>query len=270
MTGRLAILAGSGALPVALAAACPDALRVVFDGVAHALGPPTHAHRFERLGALFDWLRDQGVDRVVLAGAMARPRFDPAEFDAEMTRIAPQLMQAMQSGDDAVLRFIVALFEAQGFTVLGAAEILPDLTPPEGLLAGPAPHPGADADAMRGVEILARISPLDLGQACVVERGLCLGVETLQGTAFLLDAVARTPAQLRTPAGARGVLVKAPKQGQDLRVDMPAIGPDTAAQLARARLAGAVIEAGRVMILDRARCIAAFDAAGLFLLARRM
>ena len=268
MAGRLAILAGSGSLPVALATARPDALRVVFAGVDHALAPPTHEHRLERLGTLFDWLHGQGVDRVVLAGAMARPSLDPAAFDAEMARIAPQLVQAMQKGDDAVLRFIVAAFEARGFAVIGAADILPGLTAGDGLHAGPAPPPGAMADAARGLEILARLSPLDLGQACVVERGLCLGVETLQGTGFLLEGVARTPAHLRAPADGRGVLVKAAKQGQDLRVDMPAIGPDTAAQLARAGLAGAVVEAGRVMILDRETCLAAFRDAGLFLAAR--
>ena len=245
MAGRLAILAGSGALPVALATAYPDALRVVFEGVAHALDGPTHAHRFERLGTLFDWLHDRGVDRVVLAGGMARPALDPADFDPEMARIAPALAQAMQRGDDAVLRFVVTLFEARGFAVLGAAELLPGLTAAAGHIAGPPPHPGIVDDAARGAEMLAGISPLDLGQACVVERGLCLGVETLQGTAFLLDGVSRTPGHLRAPDGVRGVLVKAPKQGQDLRVDMPAIGPDTAE-----------------------RCIAAFDAAGVTLLAR--
>ncbi|MTJ05257.1 MAG: LpxI family protein [Sediminimonas qiaohouensis] len=270
MAGRLAILAGGGALPVALARACPDALRVVFDGVAHDLAPPTHMHRFERLGALFDWLHQQGVERVVMAGSMTRPPLDPAAFDAEMQTIAPRLVAAMQEGDDGLLRFIVSLFEERGFAVEGAYEILPDLTAAEGPIAGPSPHAGIARDAARAASILAALSPLDLGQACVVEGGQCLGVETLQGTDFLLDCTARTPEALRAPVGQRGLLMKAAKRGQDLRVDMPAIGPDTAAHLARAGLAGAVIEAGRVMILERERAIEAFAQAGLFLIARRL
>lgn len=270
MAGRLAILAGGGALPVALARACPDALRVVFDGVAHDLAPPTHAHRFERLGTLFDWLRQQNVERVVMAGSMTRPPLDPAAFDTEMQTIAPRLVAAMQNGDDGLLRFVVSLFEERGFTVLGAHEILPDLTATEGAIAGPAPHSGVERDAARAASILSAMSPLDLGQACVVEGGQCLGVETLQGTDFLLDCASRTPAALRAPMGERGLLMKSAKRGQDLRVDMPAIGPDTAAHIARAGLAGAVIEAGRVMILERERCIEAFAQAGLFLLARRL
>ena len=270
MAGRLAILAGGGALPVALACAWPGALRVVFDGVAHDLEPPTHAHRFERLGELFAWLHRHNVDRVVMAGAMTRPPLDPTAFDPEMQSIAPRLVAAMQTGDDGLLRFIVSLFEERGFAVMGAHELLPDLTAAEGALAGPATHPGVAGDTARAAEILRTVSPLDLGQGCVVEAGLCLGIETLQGTAFLLECTSRTPDSLRPPKAARGLLLKAAKRGQDLRVDMPVIGPDTAAQLARAGLAGAVIEAGRVMILDRDRCVAAFARAGVFLLARRL
>lgn len=270
MAGRLAILAGGGALPVALARACPDALRVVFEGVAHDLAPPTHAHRFERLGELFDWLHRQGADSVVMAGSMTRPPLDPTAFDTEMQSIAPRLVAAMQTGDDGLLRFIVSLFEERGFAVMGAHELLPDLTAAEGALAGPAPHPGVAEDTARAAEILRTMSPLDLGQGCVVEAGLCLGIETLQGTDFLLECTARTSEALRAPETARGLLLKATKRGQDLRVDMPAIGPDTAAQLARAGLAGAVIETGRVMILERDRCIEAFSRAGVFLLARRL
>lgn len=263
--GDLAILSGAGALPVMLAEAHPEALRVVFRGGDHAMPPPLAEHRLERLGALFQDLKAQGVARVVLAGAMARPALDPAALDPFMMQLAPRLMAAMQGGDDAVLRLIVAVFEEQGFAVVGAHELMPALTLAEGVL-GAAPSDADLADAGRAADILLALSPLDIGQGAVVAGGLCLGIETLQGTDALLRFVAETPAHLRQ--GARGVLVKAPKRGQDLRVDMPAVGPETVRNAAAAGLAGIVVAAGRVLLLEREATLAALDETGLFLAGR--
>ncbi len=268
MAARLAILAGNGGLPVALSQAQPDALCVGFQGVSHQMDHATvQMHRFEQLGALFDALRAGGVTQVVFAGSMARPPLDPAGFDPVMLALAPRLMAAMQGGDDALLRLVIAIFEEQGFTVVGAHEVLDNLTAQPGLLAGDEPDEKTLEDADRAADILSALSPLDIGQGAVVAAGLCLGIETLQGTDFLLENVARTPAHLRR---GRGVFVKAAKRGQDLRVDMPAIGPDTVKALADAGLAGAVIEAGRVMILQREATLAAFTQRGLFLMARSL
>lgn len=268
MADRLAILSGGGALPVALATAHPDALRVVFAGVAHDLPAPVSEHQFEKMGTLFQTLRDEGVNRVVLAGGMSRPPLDPARFDDTMTRIAPRLVAALQEGDDALLRLVIALFEEQGFAVVGAHELIDGLTADEGLLAGSEPDERAQKDAQRATDILLALSPLDVGQAVVVENGLCLGIETLQGTDALLNFVAQTPEKLRRGDG--GVLLKAPKRGQDLRVDMPAIGPDTVRNAARAGLRGIVVAAGKVVVLDRPALIEALEETGLFLMARRV
>ncbi|MCG7574594.1 UDP-2,3-diacylglucosamine diphosphatase LpxI [Phaeobacter sp. CNT1-3] len=262
--GRLAILSGDGALPVALSAAQPDALCVTFEGVAHQLTGAVETHRFERLGELFDALRAAGVTRVVMAGSMSRPPLDPAALDPFMIALAPRLMAAMQGGDDALLRLIISVIEDEGFEVLGAHELLDGLTAEAALLAGPEPDVTATADITRAAAILTALSPHDVGQGCVVAGGLVLGVETLQGTEFMLDTVARTAPHLRR--GAKGVFVKAAKAGQDLRVDMPAIGPDTVAQVAAAGLAGIAVQAGHVMVLERDRTIAAANEAGIFLL----
>ncbi len=261
----LAILAFSGSLPQILRAAHPDAHVVVFQGAAHDMAAPLLEHRFEKLGALFDDLRERGVRRMVMAGGIARPPLDPTQLDPFMLSLAPRIMAAMQGGDDALLRLVIDVFEDQGFTVIGAHELLPDLVAKAGLLAGPEPSDADMKDAARGFDILDALSPLDVGQGAVVAAGLCLGIETIQGTDFLLDCVARTPAHLRR---ANGVQVKAAKRGQDLRVDMPAIGPATIAAAARAGLGGIVIEAGRVMVLDRAATVQAAEDAGIFLMAR--
>lgn len=257
----LAILAGSGALPVALAAQHPEALVITFEGVAaEVVGC---VHRFECLGAVFDHLAAEGVSRVVMAGAMARPPLDPAAFDDTMRALAPRLLAAMQAGDDGLLRFVISLFEERGLSVVGAHELLPALTAAPGWHIGP--ETVSEEDVAQANRILAALGPLDLGQGVVVAGGLCLGIETLQGTDALLRFVGETPANLRR---APGVLVKRPKPGQDLRVDMPAIGPETLRRAAEAGLAGVVISPGAVLVLDRAALEAEALRLGLFVSAR--
>lgn len=257
---RLAIISAKGLLPVELARAVPDALLVTLKGVDHDQTGPVHEHQFERLGALFVDLKAEGVTEVVFAGAMSRPALDPSQFDEFMQATAPRLMAAFGQGDDALLRLVVSLFEENGLAVRGAHEIL-EITAKTGLIAGPAPDEVALKDAARGAEILQAMSELDVGQGTVVAAGLCLGIETLQGTDAMLSFVGQTAADLRR---AKGVFLKAPKAGQDLRVDMPAIGPDTIRNVAQAGLAGVALAAGRVLILDREVTLKLAEDLGVF------
>jgi len=263
---RLAILAGQGALPQQIAAAHPDALFVHFEGIEVARpANQTLSASYERFGEMFDGLQRAGVAEVVFAGGLARPALNPANFDAKMIQLAPGFMAAMQGGDDGLLRAVIAAFENEGFAVRGAHELVSGLTAQPGLLAGPDPTEIDLKDAARARAILAALGPLDVGQGAVVADGQALGVETAQGTDAMLRFVAETPEKLRHRA--RGVLVKAPKPGQDLRIDMPAIGPTTIAAAIHAGLAGVFIAANEVLLIDRDETLQAADEAGLFLLA---
>ena len=152
---RLGILAGQGALPQMIAGAHPEAAFMHFDGVAVAL-PENDclAASFEKFGALFDALRDAGVTEVVFAGGLARPALNPANFDAKMMQLAPGFMAAMKGGDDGLLRAVIAAFEAEGFKVRGAHELIDGLTASPGLLAGPEPSEIDRADMARARAIL--------------------------------------------------------------------------------------------------------------------
>ena len=137
-----------------------------------------------------------------------------------------------------------------------------------GILVGE-PTAADIADADRAAKIVEGLGALDLGQGAVVAQGLCLAVAALPGTdAMLAFAALHDPALRPNPKGARGVLYKAPKPGQDRRIDLPAIGPETVAGAARAGLAGIAWEAGGVLLLDRDATVAAAAAAGLFLWSR--
>lgn len=263
---RLAVLAFGGALPAEIARAHPGALKIGFAGIGNDLGRVDETHELEKLGRLFKALKAGGVTQVVLAGGLTRPQLNPAALDLVTMKLAPGVMKAMQNGDDGLLRHIIGLFEARGFQVVGAHELLPDLPASAGLAFGAEPGQGDLADAARGQEILAALSPLDIGQGCIVAGGQCLGIETIQGTNALLSFAAQTPDRYRKSG--KGVFVKAAKRGQDLRVDMPVIGPHTVALASEAGLAGIMVQAGRVMILERAAVEAAVHEAGLFLIAQ--
>jgi DUF1009 family protein len=271
----LAIVAGRGALPRLIAEDCARAGRpyrvVVFDGVPldWTAGHPLLPAVFEKPGRLFSDLRAAGCRAVTFAGGMARPELNPLRFDLTMLRLAPKVMSGLRGGDDRTLRLLAEVFEAEGLRIEPAQAILGDLLAAPGVPTRAQPGAADRADADRAAAIVRALGAADVGQGAVVAQGVCLGVESIQGTDALLDFVARTAAPFRPdPRGARGLLLKAPKPGQDWRIDLPAIGPDTIAGAAAAGLAGVVVQARGVLILGREETAAAADAAGLFLWAR--
>ncbi|MEM9048191.1 MAG: UDP-2,3-diacylglucosamine diphosphatase LpxI [Pseudomonadota bacterium] len=269
----MGIIAGAGELPRLIAQVCADRgqphLVIGFQGAGAGDWVDAHPHArppFEKPGKLFAALRSAGCDRVTFAGAMQRPRLDPLRFDLTALRLAPRILPILRRGDDATLRGLAAVFEAEGFSVVPPHGELEGLLAPEGVLGVNAPSPADRADAARAAILAAGIGALDVGQAAVVAQGLCLGLESLAGTDALLAYVAQTADALRPdPDGGRGVLVKLPKPGQDWRLDLPAIGPETVRKAARAGLAGIAVGAGGVLILGLKETVAEADRAGLFL-----
>lgn len=264
-----ALIAGRGGLPAALAAAMAAApLVAALDGFAPEGLPADLTFRIERLVPFLRALQDRGVTRVAFAGAASRPRLDPALIDPATAQMLPRLMTAMAQGDDATLRAVIAIFEEEGFTVAGVADLAPALIPGPGLLCGTltdADH----RDAARAAGIVNALGSVDVGQGAVVQQGLCLAVEALPGTDAMLRAVGAIPAALRPdPARGRGLLYKAAKPGQDRRIDLPTLGPDTIRLVAAAGLGGVSWDAGSVICLDPATMTALASEQGLFLWSR--
>lgn len=267
----LAIIAGRGALPRMLAHECKRIDRlcyvVFFDPVQPdwSEGFNVIAAEFERLGAMFDALNGAATTSVVFAGAMNRPELDPAKFDAGTLEILPKLIPHLGKGDDATLRAIAGVFEDKGFTVEAAHDVLASLIAGEGALGALEPNDSEHADCLRAAEIASALGVIDVGQGAVVAQGICLGAETIQGTDRMLNFVAETrDGYSPDPNGSRGVLFKGPKPGQDLRVDMPAIGPATIENAAKAGLAGVAVRAGGVLMLELEETIVSADRLGLF------
>jgi DUF1009 family protein len=263
----MGILAGGGPLPSQVAAAARAAGRDVFvvglEGYADPALLAPYPHAMARLGAaghILALLRKADVGDLVLVGPVRRPSVFDLRPDAEGVRIMARIGRAAFGGDDGMLAAVVRELAEEGFTVIGAHEILTESLGPRGRLTRTAPDAQAQADIDRGVAVVAALGQVDVGQCCVVQMGIVLAVEAIEGT----DAMLARARGLARP-GPGGVLVKMVKPGQDRRADLPTIGPATVAACAAAGLRGIAFEAGGTMLTDRAATIRDADAAGIFL-----
>jgi len=267
--GTLGILACGGELPLSLARTALAAGRPVFavalEGWADPAAWTGMPHIVERPGAagsILAALRRHGVQQLVMAGRAKRPSVFSLRPDVAGARILARIGRAFFGGDDGLLRAVARVLEEEGFEILAPQAVLTDLQPGPGLLSQAAPDDAARSDIRRGIAVVRALGRVDVGQGAVVQQGLVLGVEAIEGTDALL---ARCAALRREGPG--GVLVKLVKPGQDRRLDLPTIGPRTVKGAAAAGLRGIAIEARGTILVDRATTVAAADAAGLFLLA---
>jgi UDP-2,3-diacylglucosamine hydrolase len=265
---KTAIIAGQGRLPAALAAGMAEPpLVAALDGFSPEALTVDITFRVERLVPFLRALDRDGVRQVIFAGAVRRPRLDPALLDEATASLLPRLMAAMAAGDDATLRVVIEIFEEFGFSVVGVETVAPDLLPGVGVLAGTVSLRD-EADAARAAEIVAALGAVDVGQGAVVAQGLCLGVEALPGTDVLLAQVAEIGVLRPDPDRGRGVFYKAAKPDQDRRIDLPTLGPETLRGASAAGLSGVAFQAGSVICLDLTEMKRLAGELGLFLWAR--
>jgi len=218
-----------------------------------------------QLGRATNLFRSEGCRDLMFIGALVRPSLSEIRLDWGTLRALGKIWRSFRGGDDHLLSGIGRILEEQGFRMVGIKEAAPDLLMPAGCLTGMKPDNGADSDIAKGRQVLAALGPFDIGQAVVVIDGHVVGIEDIEGTDGLLARIAQLRAQgrIRAKAG-RGVLVKAPKAGQDLRYDLPAVGPRTVEGAALAQLAGIAVVAGNTVMAEPQVLIASADRAGLF------
>ena len=269
--GKLGLIAGGGALPLAIAARCEAEGRALFvirlSGFAdpHLVRYPGADIGMAELGKALASLKAAGCQSICFAGTVNRPDFKALKPDLKGATLLPGIIAAATKGDDALLRKILSVFENEGYAVEGADDILGGETLPQGALGSVQPSDEQIADLRKALHVAEKAGELDIGQGAVVCDGLVLAVEAQEGTDAMLTRVAGLPTDLRgAPGTPKGALGKAPKPIQDLRVDMPVIGTRTLELAAVAGLAGVGGVAGRLILIDRESLIATADRLGLF------
>jgi DUF1009 family protein len=264
----LGILAGGGTLPRRVAEAAAAQGRpvfiVAFTGQfdpATVAGFPHIPLRIGEAGRILSEMRKAGVVDLVMAGGVRRPSLSELGLDWRGVQLFARI-GAGALGDNGLLAAIGRELEREGFRLVGASEILAGGAVAAGVLGQQAPDEQARSDIAHGILVARALGVVDVGQSVVVQQGLVLGVEAIEGT----DALLRRVGPLRRD-GLGGVLVKIARPQQDRRIDLPTIGPATVALAAEAGLRGIAVEAGSTIILDHAATVAAADGAGLFLIA---
>jgi DUF1009 family protein len=219
-----------------------------------------------QIGRAMKLFRSENCRDLVFIGTLVRPALSEIRLDWGTLRVVGPVLAAFRGGDDHLLSGIGRIFEKDGFRMVGIRDVAPDVLMPEGCLTRVLPDDIAVADIARGREVLRALSPFDIGQAAIVIDGHVVAVEDIEGTDGLLARVARLRSEGRIRAkAARGVLVKAPKNGQDLRFDLPTVGPRTVEGAVKAGLAGIAIVAGNTIVVEPQGMIEAADAAAIFL-----
>lgn len=273
LSSTVGIVAGSGVLPFSVA----ELLRA--RGIAPFLFAirgfcdpervaqyPHHWVALGQVGRLTRLMRSEGCRDIVFIGGLVRPALSEIRLDWGTLRAIPAIAAALRGGDDHLLTGVSRIFERHGIRVVGIKDVAPELLMPEGSLTRRTPDAEAIADIAKGRELMRAISPFDVGQGVVVIDGHVVAVEDIEGTDGLLARVMRLRAEKRIRARpGRGVLVKMPKAQQDLRFDLPTLGPRTIEGAIAAGLAGIGIVAGHTLVAEADVMTAKADQAGLFI-----
>jgi UDP-2,3-diacylglucosamine hydrolase len=275
--GPLAVICGGGSFPGALAdAVVARGRRPVMFGIRGWADPKVierHAHHWIAIGQagrFFRLAKAENCREVLFIGTVLRPPITQLRLDWQTIMLMPRVIRFFRGGDDKLLSGVAGVAESGGLRVVGVKDVAPELFVPAGVLGRHRPSERDREDMQRALKVIAALGPFDVGQAAVVANGNVLAVEAAEGTDHMLGRIAelRRLGRVTSPPGL-GVLVKAPKPGQDRRFDLPSIGPRTIEHAARAGLAGLAVAAGSTMIAEPEAVIATADREKIFVLGVR-
>jgi DUF1009 family protein len=276
-TATLAIICGGGSFPGAVAdAVAARGRRPVMFGIKGWADPAVlgrYVHHWIALGQagrFFRLAKAENCREVLFIGTVLRPPLTALRLDWHTIKLMPRVIRFFRGGDDKLLSGVAGVAESGGLRVVGIKDVAPELFVPEGVLGRAQPSQRDFADIDRALNLIATLGPFDVGQAAVVAHGHVIAVEAAEGTDQMLARIAelRRLGRISAPSGV-GVLVKAPKPGQDRRFDLPSIGPRTIELVASAGLAGVAVTAGSTMMAEAEAAIAAADREKIFVIGVR-
>lgn len=216
--------------------------------------------RLGAAGSVIDRLHKEGVGEICMIGPIHRPSLTQLAPDARAAAFLARVgFRAL--GDNALLSAIADVLADEGFTLVGANSLLSDMLLQPGLTTNAKPDEAALADIAHARSVLRTLGELDVGQSVIVQQGVVIAVEAIEGTDAMIE---RSQSLVRPGPGA--VLVKAPKPQQDRRLDLPTIGSLTVEKAAAAGLTGLAAAAGSTLVVDADRVTSLCDENGLFFL----
>ncbi|WP_428645227.1 LpxI family protein [Roseibium sp.] len=274
MSRRLALIAGNGSLPSQIAEALEKSGRdfrlVAIRGEAdeETRRRASTELGWGEIGRLYRFLKQTGCQDVLLIGGVSkRPDFTSILGDFGTLKRLPSIIRALAGGDDSLLTKVIRLFEVEGYRVVGIKDVAPQLLAASGVMGRVQPNKWDWRDVELALTATRKLGELDIGQAAIAVGGRVVALEGAEGTDAMLERCAELKRTGRVRAkGKAGVLVKSAKPNQDLRVDLPTVGPKTIELAQSAGLAGIAVEAHGALIAEREETLRTADAAGLFLI----
>ncbi|MDR0332179.1 MAG: UDP-2,3-diacylglucosamine diphosphatase LpxI [Dysgonamonadaceae bacterium] len=263
----LGIVAGSGMMPVEIIKHCNKHHIPVFvvglESFATAEQLSEAPHTFAKIGEagkILKAFKENNVRDIVLAGGIKRPSFKELIPDWEGMKIMAKLAMKKMS-DDNLFRVVIDEVENRGFKIVGIEEVVPEMLFQEGIYGKAKPDKDDMNDIERGWTVAKAIGAVDVGQAVVVQEGLVLAMEAIEGT----DQMLARAASLRKE-GKKPIMVKVLKPGQDMRVDLPAIGLQTIDLFIKHGIGGIAVEAGGILLIEKDAVIKKADENGIFII----
>ena len=252
---KLGIVAGNGDLPISIIKECKnkeiEPFIVSIDGFADKNKYSNLNHisiTFGGVGKAISFFKKNDVKYIVLAGGVKKPHLKTIRPDLKGFFLLLKLLKCKFFGDDSILQTVILFLEKQGLQVIPVDKILTDVKIPCGI-AGKIDMPSKDYkdDVALGTKVLKQISDLDIGQSVVVQNGIVLGIECIEGTEKLIERCSK----LKYTSGRKPILVKIKKIRQTRKADLPTIGCDTIKQVKYAGFAGIAIDHENCLVINR-------------------
>lgn len=264
---KLGIIAGGGSLPAKLISSCQDKnlepFIIGFEGQTSADIMGGHNHSWVGLGSvgkIIKYFKSNGVTDLVLIGSIKRPSFSKMKLDFRAVKmLASMALKSM--GDNQVLDRIKTELVLEGFTLHGIQEFCDEVIVGEGLLGVASPTAEDSSNIELGIKASQLIGVMDIGQSVIVQNGMVVGVEAVEGTDALIERCT-----LLLQKGGRGILVKSCKPQQDKNLDLPTIGENTVINAYKAGLCGIAVHANNVIITDLDAVVKLADKHGIFII----
>ena len=265
---KLGIIAGGGTLPAQLVKHCQNIGRQFFVLAVEGNALPSLTEdniphlwiRMGQAGSGLKRLKEENVQELIMIGTIRRPSFKDLIPDLRTTAFFAKV-GSKALGVDGLLRAVIKEIEGDGIKVVGIQEVMPELLAPSGLLTKKKPSKQDLIDIKRGVSAAFELGKLDIGQSVIVQEGMVLGVEGIEGTDELIKRCANYKRK-----GSGGVLVKLRKPQQDMRIDLPTIGQRTIDNAKQSGLNGVAIHAGNTLIVDQSELISYANKQGMFVI----
>jgi|TARA_B110000211_G_scaffold7200_1_gene7897 DUF1009 family protein len=203
-----------------------------------------------QLGKIFEVLKKNKCKKVLFAGKIIKPKFSSLKMDLKGFYYLPRIIKAAKLGDAAILKTIISILSKEKIKVVSSITYNPELVLSKGIYTKIKPNKEDIASIRKGIKSLSKLNPYDYTQALVIKGKNVIAKETSKGTKKMLQLIDGNKHK-----ETNGILIKFPKDKQDLRIDLPTIGFDTLKDCKKAGIKGIVLKSKKNIFMDKSKNI---------------